>query len=307
MPFNGSGGTSQPTSSVYPASANTLIESEKFNITIADIYSMLASCIVKDGQTTTTAEIEFSSGIATDDIAESSVGAGVTIDGLNIKDGAIAASAIAFTPAGSIAATDVQAAIEEVASEAIPAATIDAKGDLLVGTAADTVARKAVGANNTVLTAASGQADGLAWTDPNTLIAAASDTVAGKIEIATAAEVKNSTDATRAVTPATAGVHPSALKAYARFDVAANALVSIGLTGIVDEGTGLWTLNLASGLFATNLAVTVTADGPSVASGLGWRCEILSLTQVRIRTYSISTGEQSETGVAFMCVQIAGF
>lgn len=79
--------------------------------------------------------------------------------------GAHAASAIAFTPAGGIAATDVQAAIEEVASESsgIPATTIDAKGDLLVGTAADTVARKAAGTNDHVLTAASGETDGLAW------------------------------------------------------------------------------------------------------------------------------------------------
>lgn len=40
---------------------------------------------------------------------------------------------------------------------------VDAKGDLLVGTAADTVARKAVGANGTVLKADSGQSDGLRY------------------------------------------------------------------------------------------------------------------------------------------------
>lgn len=89
MPFNGSGGTSQPASSIYPASANTLIESAKFNISIADIYTMLASCIVKDGQTTTTAAVPFASGIKTDDINENTVGDGVTIDGALIKDGRI--------------------------------------------------------------------------------------------------------------------------------------------------------------------------------------------------------------------------
>ena len=79
-----------------------------------------------------------------------------------------AASAIAFTPAGSISATTVQAAIEEAASEAsgIAASIIDAKGDLLVGTAADTVARKAVGADGYILTPSSGATDGLAWTGP---------------------------------------------------------------------------------------------------------------------------------------------
>ena len=40
---------------------------------------------------------------------------------------------------------------------------VDAKGDLIVGSAADTVARLAVGANDTVLTADSAQATGLKW------------------------------------------------------------------------------------------------------------------------------------------------
>ena len=45
----------------------------------------------------------------------------------------------------------------------LPKALVDAKGDLLVATAADTVARKAAGANGTFLKAASAQADGLQW------------------------------------------------------------------------------------------------------------------------------------------------
>ena len=43
---------------------------------------------------------------------------------------------------------------------------IDAKGDLLAGTAADTIDRIAVGANNTVLTADSSTATGLKWATP---------------------------------------------------------------------------------------------------------------------------------------------
>jgi hypothetical protein len=43
------------------------------------------------------------------------------------------------------------------------ATEIDAKGDLVVGTGADTFARLGVGANGTVLTAASGEATGLEW------------------------------------------------------------------------------------------------------------------------------------------------
>jgi hypothetical protein len=46
---------------------------------------------------------------------------------------------------------------------AIENTTIDAKGDLLVGTAADTVGRLAVGTNDYYLKANSGTATGLEW------------------------------------------------------------------------------------------------------------------------------------------------
>ena len=54
------------------------------------------------------------------------------------------------------------------------ATTIDAKGDLIGGTGADTFARLAVGANDTVLTADSSTATGLKWAAP----ASAGSTVA---------------------------------------------------------------------------------------------------------------------------------
>ena len=48
-------------------------------------------------------------------------------------------------------------------SNAVLKTTVDAKGDLLVGTADDTVARKAAGTNGYVLVAQSGASDGLTW------------------------------------------------------------------------------------------------------------------------------------------------
>jgi len=49
------------------------------------------------------------------------------------------------------------------AAAAIQPTIVDAKGDLIAATAADTVSRLAVGANNTVLTADSSTATGLKW------------------------------------------------------------------------------------------------------------------------------------------------
>jgi hypothetical protein len=51
-------------------------------------------------------------------------------------------------------------------STAINPAIVDAKGDIIAASAADTVARLAVGANNTVLTADSSTATGLKWATP---------------------------------------------------------------------------------------------------------------------------------------------
>jgi hypothetical protein len=71
-----------------------------------------------------------------------------------------AAAGRAALSAASIA--EVEAAIQK--------SLVDAKGDLLVGTADNTVARKAAGSNGKVLGAASGESDGLKWLDNNRII-----------------------------------------------------------------------------------------------------------------------------------------
>lgn len=48
-------------------------------------------------------------------------------------------------------------------AETLPVSILDTKGDLIAATAADTAAKLAAGANNKVLTAASGESTGLKW------------------------------------------------------------------------------------------------------------------------------------------------
>ncbi len=58
MPFNGAGVYTPPATD-FPAVANTLIESTKFNNVINDLATALSTCITKDGQTIVTANIPF--------------------------------------------------------------------------------------------------------------------------------------------------------------------------------------------------------------------------------------------------------
>jgi hypothetical protein len=83
------------------------------------------------------------------------------------------------------------------------ATAIDAKGDLVVGTGADTFDRLAVGANNTVLTADSSTATGLKWA-----AAAAGGKVLQVVAGTTSTQVSNSTT-TYADTGLTVSITPS--------------------------------------------------------------------------------------------------
>lgn len=69
------------------------------------------------------------------------------------------------------------------------ATAVDAKGDLIVGTGADTFARLAVGTNDYVLTAASGEATGLKWAAASsgamTLVSSGSFTAASSFNLGT--------------------------------------------------------------------------------------------------------------------------
>lgn len=73
---------------------------------------------------------------------------------------------VAFSTAAATTDMATQAELDAAALAAVAKALVDAKGDLLAGTAADTIARLAVGANDTVLTADSAEATGVKWSPP---------------------------------------------------------------------------------------------------------------------------------------------
>jgi hypothetical protein len=78
-----------------------------------------------------------------------------------VKDGAAAIRSLG---------TAIDTTVFTNAGAAIAKATVDAKGDLIAGTADNTVARLAVGANDTILVADSSTATGLKWAAPSSTI-----------------------------------------------------------------------------------------------------------------------------------------
>jgi len=96
------------------------------------------------------------------------------IDSNAVTAGKIASNAVTEAKIDASAVTTAKIADANItaaklaATAAIQPTIVDAKGDLIVGTANDTVARQAVGANGTVLMADSAQTNGIAWSAAQT-------------------------------------------------------------------------------------------------------------------------------------------
>jgi hypothetical protein len=84
----------------------------------------------------------------------------------------------------------------------------------------------------------------------------ASDTVAGAIEIATAAEMEAASDTERAVTPGLLHRHPGVAKAWGSYD--GSLVVNHNISGVVDNGSGDYDWSFTEALSSANYVVVVT-------------------------------------------------
>lgn len=200
------------------------------------------------------------------------------------------ATNVGFTPAGTIAATNVQGAIEEVATEAANATNLTsgtvavarggtgntsyAKGDLLAATGATALGKLTAGTNGFVLRANSATATGLEWgtdyvgtvtnvtgsgaisvatgtTTPAISVASASTSVAGVVQLS------DSTSTTSSTVAATSTAVKSA------YDLAAAALPLAGgtVTGNINLDTSVSLV--FEGTTANDFETTLSATDPT--------------------------------------------
>jgi hypothetical protein len=89
---------------------------------------------------------------------------------------------LADAPNGPDAVQDLAEDVESTLSTLAPisTATVNAKGDLLAGTANDAISRLAVGSDGEVLTADSGAPTGLTWATPATVAASSASVATGE-------------------------------------------------------------------------------------------------------------------------------
>jgi len=177
---------------------------------------------------------------------------------------------------GSTGVTDAATA-QSTANAAVPKSVVDAKGDILVASANDTVTRLPVGANTYLLTADSAEATGLKWSaagggvtavtatapiassggaTPVISIAAATTSVVGAVQLS------DSTSTTSSVLAAT----PTAVKAA--FDEGAAKVATVaGTSPISTSGSTAITVSIADATTAVKGAVQLS-DSTSTTSSV---------------------------------------
>jgi hypothetical protein len=192
---------------------------------------------------------------------------------------------------------------------------VDAKGDLIVGTAADTAARLAVGTDGHLLTAASGEATGLIYAlDPVTDAV----TTKGDIVAATAADTlsrlgvgaddtvltADSAEATglKWAAPAGGGADWSLLNAGGTSLTGAATITVSGISGknqlfvIIDEASSASTQSTISIRFNTDSGVSYTQWGSRIESPSSYSAD--SITNISGNATEIAIGKCANSAVS---------
>lgn len=167
----------------------------------------------------------------------------------------------------------------------IAASIVDAKGDVIVATAADTVSRLAVGANGKALTAASGEATGAKWAYPGmALVTSAAVSGAASVSIDSCFTTAFQSYILRWVG---VGSSDQVLRMRLRASAADNSTSNYSNDATISSVTGGSTHSAASGQDAAWVGrngttgvnrATVEIDGPQEATYTAWTTRSVATT-----------------------------
>jgi hypothetical protein len=186
---------------------------------------------------------------------------------------------------GALAIRTLGDAIDTTMATMVPKSIVDAKGDLIAATAADTVSRLAVGTNGQVLTADSTAATGIKWATP----AGGGGKVLQVVYASTNSGTTNSTN-TYADTALTGSITPSASTSRVLVLVtmagltksAGNSGNALGLRVLrgattIHETDALMMLNsTAQEVWGTSFAANVV-DSPATTSSTTYKVQLKNL------------------------------
>lgn len=136
---------------------------------------------------------------------------------------------------------------------------------------------------------------GLTISGTNITVDAASDTAAGRVELATQAEMETPSSTTLAVVPGRVRFHPGVAKAWAKWDSDGSLVVANDVSSITDSGTGLHTANWGTA-FSSGNYITVGMSYWDNSNGAFMTRDVsggVSSTSATFRTW-ISTTVQSD-------------
>jgi hypothetical protein len=139
------------------------------------------------------------------------------------------------------------------------------------------------------------------------LLRAASDTVAGLIQVATQAEMETATATNRAVTPGRQRHHPAHPKAWLNFDGSGTPTIrrSYGVNSLTDNGVGNWTINLSTAFSGTDYAAIGWARSTSgsaanaICSVVSGGSKTASAMQIMVEGSGGSAMDSTEINVVF--------
>ena len=158
----------------------------------------------------------------------------------------------------------------------IASTIVDAKGDIIAATAADTPARLAVGADNTILTADSTQATGIKWATPASSIPANDGATVATSQTTTSATYTDLTTAGPAVTVTTSTkvlvIISAQLEAYGFESTYMSFAVSGATTSAATDARSIYSIGTSSDEMSLSAAQVITVTAGSNTFTAKYKC-----------------------------------